>query len=318
VWLIPVKNRIKDPATGRWGEGPKKFRPAVGRDGLLKIARNSPDFLGIKHDVVHHGDTFIVEHDTSSLEAAPKVTHRYADTFAERGPIVGAWACCYLKHRAPIFYFAPIAEHGRTRIKDTGVEWDGAWSHTSAMAIKSAVSYVLRLGLGVTGIVPVDEVNDRQDDERSIDGDPLAATEIMPPVEDAHDATLRVCRHLDPLLAENVAARVVKLGWTAARAEMMLRDCSEEDARSFAAAGNRPDGDEDPSEADVIDERETDEDVERGEDLDEREQLLAALREYEDAIADVEPGSKEHGQLLAEQDMARQALVSLDDDGQGE
>lgn len=162
LYLIPKKTRTN--VNGVWTDGPIKYSPMISRDGLLAIARRDPSYMGVKHDVVCANDTFVVEHDTASFDAPPKVTHVYApkdpdrDVRQSRGAVVGAWAICYLRDRPPVYYFADIREHGKMKEKNGSKVWDGAWESTSAMIVKSAVSYVLRLGLGVTGLVPLDEL----------------------------------------------------------------------------------------------------------------------------------------------------------------
>lgn len=140
IWLIDTTKNVQ--VNGSWEKGPKKYTPSVGRDGLLKHARRTPGYRGFKADVVHANDEFVVEHNTEDILAPPRILHRTASpTFKDdqgrqvgRGPIIGAWAICYVDHRPPVFYFAPINEHGK--MTRDGKNWSGAWSSTSAMITK--------------------------------------------------------------------------------------------------------------------------------------------------------------------------------------
>lgn len=171
IWLIK----------GRRKEGSQYvdfYRPAIGRDGLLKHARANPRFKGIRFGVVCANDTFEVEDDGWET----KVLHRMASLSPAtagdhesrwRGKVLGAWAKLFFNDGSPpLYYFAPAHEHVKVedKVKDgeTIKQFAGAWSYTSTMIVKSAVSYVLRLGFGVTGVVPFDEL--RVDDPQMMGG----------------------------------------------------------------------------------------------------------------------------------------------------
>ena len=161
IWLIPQQGG--------------KYRPAAGRDGYLKIARRNPQYKGMRCDVVHARDSFKVRtsFDAETGEASLSVFHEYpdlADVTREfgaeegfsparyRGPVIGAWAIAYFEGREPFYYYASIEEHGKTKESSSGRKsWQGSWSYTSAMILKAAQSYVLRIASGTSGIVPVDE-----------------------------------------------------------------------------------------------------------------------------------------------------------------
>lgn len=167
VWLIPQRAKVKarDGDATEWRD---VLRPAVGRDGLLAIARRDPSFLGLRSETVHERDAFEVEYGGGLDD--PAVLHRFAskptqflddeDPDRYRGKILGAWAKVRVANRDSVFYFASLREHSRTREdRKTGKQvWDGAWGYTSAMIRKAAQSYVLRIAFGITGVVPVDEL----------------------------------------------------------------------------------------------------------------------------------------------------------------
>lgn len=159
IWLIPQQGG--------------KYRPAAGRDGYLKIARRNPQYRGLRCDVVHLRDTFKVR---TSFDETGKgkldVVHEYpdlADVVRERGseenfspvryrgPVIGAWAIAFFEGKEPFYYYASIEEHGKTKGSGSDRTWQGSWSYTSAMILKAAQSYVLRIASGTSGIVPVDE-----------------------------------------------------------------------------------------------------------------------------------------------------------------
>ncbi|MGH2900905.1 MAG: hypothetical protein ACRDMZ_19675, partial [Solirubrobacteraceae bacterium] len=78
---------------------------------------------------------------------------------------VWAWNDAVRKRR-PLFHapgggvtFDEMTKVGERLTQNRPVqEWEGAWDYTSTMILKSAQSYVCRIGLGVTGFVPVDEL----------------------------------------------------------------------------------------------------------------------------------------------------------------
>lgn len=179
IWLIPQKVKVRD---GDATETVERYRPAVGRDGFLAIAHREPRYRGLKGQVVCEFDTFEVEYDGSDHE--PKILHRFASkptTFEEgvdpsrwRGRVLGSWAKCEVHGQPDTFFFAPIREYVQMREVWEGprnqrrpvlnadgsrkMEITGAWRYLSSMSLKAAQSYVLRIGLGISGLVPADEL----------------------------------------------------------------------------------------------------------------------------------------------------------------
>lgn len=146
-----------------------RHRPAAGRDGFLAIAQQSGLMRGLHGDVVCANDHFDVAWHGVPTMQAPAVEHRYApllpgqdarDARAYRGAIIGAWAKGYRADQYPMFYFAPLREHGRVHedVHTGEKSWAGAWSYTSAMNLKSAESRVLRILWGISGVLPLDEL----------------------------------------------------------------------------------------------------------------------------------------------------------------
>lgn len=151
IWLIPQRNRVKN-AQGRWEDGPPKYSPAVGRDGLLKSARRHPEYLGFKAGVHCEGDEFAIDYGTQDVHHVQRWDGK------ERGTILGAWCRVAMRNREPLLYYAPLREHGRYDTEKN--RWQGAWDYLSGMILKSAVSYAHRLALGVSGVVPADELRE--------------------------------------------------------------------------------------------------------------------------------------------------------------
>lgn len=243
VWLIPVRMKIRD-AEGKkvWAD---RYRVAVGRDGLLKNARRSKGkrggYRGLQYDVVCERDSFEVAY-TGDFEHDPKVLHRYAtkpmafgegeDAQRYRGRIIGAWAKLTIDGEPPHFYFANLREHGRTRVdSETGARgWDGAWGYTSGMVLKSAQSYVLRIGLGVTGIVPVDELRDPGELREDRAAAPAAGEESFDWDDAIADEDLR-----GRLFRAVATANEQEAGsWLPAKCEMVLSGRTDAELRALA------------------------------------------------------------------------------------
>lgn len=250
IWLI--KGRRKED--GEWVDF---YRPAVGRDGLLKHARKQETFKGIRFGVVCEYDTFEVEDDGWET----KILHRPASLQAGqepghesrwRGKVLGAWAKLFFKDdRPPLYYFAPAHEHVKTEQKsidgETVTDFAGAWSYTSAMIIKSAVSYVCRIGYGVTGVVPFDEIrvddpqmtgenpNEWAGNEGELDEDPSLAIADFVNLLDIPD----------PLANQLIGAfdsinDLAPYSWTPAKLRMRLgSDCDVEKAQSVLGEAER-------------------------------------------------------------------------------
>lgn len=316
IWLIPVKNRIKDGNV--WRDGPAKYRPAVGRDGLLKVARRDVSFRGVKFDTVCAEDTFIVSHNTEDPDAPPRIRHEYPAKITERGAIMGAWAICYLRDRPPVYFFASLKEHGRTKDYDGKVTWEGAWSYTSSMIIKAAVSYVLRIGFGVSGLIPYDELQAGL----SVDGTAEEVPEevaVAPEDAEVWDHVLSV---VGPDGVAKLRAATSAAGWGLAECELKLGGQDVEGFRSILAELVR----EQPTEAEVVPEPaatpepetlpeepaplDENEDAAEAEEAGEPPSLddtLAALARRADNLRKrmqaAEPGSEEQAELLLELDL---------------
>lgn len=166
IWLIEKKIKVRD---GDSGNKVDKYvlTPAVGRDGLLAVARRQKDYEGIHSGVVCEKDSFEVEY--SGRRDDPQVLHRQAskptvfaegeDARAYRGRILGAWAKVYIKGMLPTYFYADLKEYGQMGTGNDGSKyWRGAWAYTSAMILKAAQSMALRVAIGVTGIHPADEL----------------------------------------------------------------------------------------------------------------------------------------------------------------
>lgn len=269
IWLIPQRMKVKDGDAESWQD---RYRPAVGRDGFLSIARRDRRYRGVKGAVVCERDTFEVEYDGSPNE--PRVVHRFASkpTAFEgdespdkyRGRIIGAWAKCIVDGQDPQFYFASLREHGRLEQEwewgsnsgekrlvwldaegratfDRNVTgkpkmvWAGAWDYVSAMILKAAQSYVLRIGFGITGLAPADEMVVQRDALPDGGGVALVGSAAAA----AFDwGRLEAPEELRERLSAAVGAanEVAPLSWTPAKIEMVLlgRPVAELEERAVA------------------------------------------------------------------------------------
>lgn len=112
------------------------------RDGYLKIAQESDDFIGLISFVVKEGDTF-------SIDAANyTVNHQFG---TKRGPIVGAWAKCERRNRTPVVCFVDFSEYNQN---------SPMWrKYPSAMIQKVAEVFVLKRQFGINGLVTKEELD---------------------------------------------------------------------------------------------------------------------------------------------------------------
>ena len=241
IWLIEQRKPVWDGDANdtKWMD---VLRPAIGRDGLLKCARRTKGWKGFQSGVVCEHDTFEVEY-TGDFMTDPKVVHRYRSKPTEfgdgddprtyRGAIIGAWAKTQVEGQAPVFYFADLREHGRVKAADKGGGWQGAWSHTQAMIIKAAVSYVLRLAIGVSGVVPWDEVgviDSTATEERDEDADPnVAIAEAL----ESHVESEHLRRELADAISD--ANALEAFSWAPAKVNMRIAGKSEDDHRAVLA-----------------------------------------------------------------------------------
>lgn len=269
IWLIPTKVTVR----ANNGEPEKKedrYKPAVGRDGFLSIARRDPRFRGLKSAVVCEHDSFEVEYDGSEDE--PKVLHRFAskptvfdegvDPSRYRGRIIGAWAKCRVAGGDPTFYFASLREHGKLEhefewgqargerryvyldaegkatFENTGkpkMVWAGAWEYVSAMILKAAQSYVLRIALGITGLAPADEMVLDPAERMRLDEQPQGGRAMIGTGEfewEKIDAPEELRERLRT--AVDAANELAPLSWAPAKIEMVLvgRPVDELEARA--------------------------------------------------------------------------------------
>lgn len=259
IWLIPQRVKVRD---GDAESMQNRYKPAVGRDGFLSIARRDARYRGLKGAVVCEHDSFEVDYDGSPGE--PRVLHRFASKptiFEEdgqspenyRGRILGAWAKCMVEGQDPVFYFASLREHGKLEqawewgdkpgekilhwldeggklTLDRGVtgrpkmRWAGAWEYVSAMILKAAQSYVLRIGFGITGLAPADEM--RMNDDAlalQLDSQPQGGRAMIGSGEfdwSALDAPEELRERLRSAI--DAANELAPMSWSAAKIEMVL------------------------------------------------------------------------------------------------
>jgi hypothetical protein len=203
-------------------------KPGAGRDGFLSVAQKSGVFRGLQADVVCANDTFEVDWTAPDPMDRPRVIHRHApmkpgaapgEARKYRGPIIGAWAIARRADQVPFFYFAPLLEHGKTWSNDRGESgWSGAWSYTSAMIVKAAGSYVLRMQFSITGIVPMDELKydpalaeaGQLDISQVVDAEEAIPADIPEQLRARLANAIERSNELDPSL------------WPAAKVEMVL------------------------------------------------------------------------------------------------
>lgn len=183
-----------------------------------------------------------------TIFAAGQAADRY------RGRIIGAWACCYIDGEPPHFYFANLREHARLRHvwdynpnerqrrplfydaagKATWAEFDGkgirhkpmqefegAWDYTSTMVLKAAQSYVLRIGLGITGVVPVDELRDPRE-WQGVDEPQHGALMDEPATFDAREFTDDPGLQARLADAVGIANELDPFAWAAAKCQMVM------------------------------------------------------------------------------------------------
>jgi hypothetical protein len=190
-----------------------------------------------------------------------------------RGRVIGAWAKLKQADLPSTFYFANLREHGRLRhvweynesarrrqplfhAPGGGVtfasmsplpgggaernrpvqEWEGAWDYLSTMILKSAQSYVLRIGMGVTGFVPVDEL-------RNVEEWQEGAADAAADVVAGSVAEFDLRGVLGPETSADVAERVERaitaanaqdpFAWPPAKCEMVLSNRSESELLSI-------------------------------------------------------------------------------------
>lgn len=188
-----------------------------------------------------------------TIFAAGQAADRY------RGRIIGAWACCYIDGEPPHFYYANLREHAKLRhvwdynpnahqrrplfmdasgkptwaeFDGTGIrhrplqEFEGAWDYTSTMVLKAAQSYVLRIGLGITGVVPVDELRDPHEWSMGMD-EPHHGATIDEPVFDAREFTDDAALQSRLADAIGIANELDPYSWAPAKCQMVMANRSD-------------------------------------------------------------------------------------------
>lgn len=256
-----------------------------------------------------------------------------------RGTVIGAWAICYIDGEPPTAYYAPLREHGRLRQvwawnpdangrrplfftadgerhtfaprAEDGTphrpvqEWDGAWDYLSTMILKAAQSYVLRIGLGITGVVPVDELRDTNAWSEGRDRGESQPAFVEPPTnvidlaELLPDADSEVRDRLQQ--AVDTANEQEPFSWGAAKCEMVFTGRSEDELRGFVEQIEREND---------LREQHRQQAAEEGEPVDaviveESPELAALETQLELARRDLgaaEPGSEEETVMRAEVD----------------
>lgn len=365
IWLIPQKVRVQD---GDATVNVTRYRPAVGRDGYLAIARREPRYMGLKGQVVCEHDTFEVEYDGSEHE--PKVLHKFASkpvAFAAdepphrwRGKILGAWARAIVAGQPDTFFYAPIHEFMRMREKWEGprgnrrkvvdangrpiMEAEGAWGYVSTMILKAAQSYVLRIGLGITGLVPADEVAGLQGHE--LTGQPDTEGTVADASIEFDFSTVTADPGLASALDELVTRvnELAPLSWTPAKCEMVMANADDAQLKRIVAQlerevealearsqrGSAPSAAEQPvpepdgqvEEPAAESGSEADEEVADAEVVPEvDEEHVAALRkrlaDLEERMEGVEPETEEFAALSDEIDQVSGELAAAENPDQG-
>lgn len=320
------------PAVGRDG----LLHKARQTKGLPGGYRGMQFAVVCEHDTFEVEYTGDIATDPKVLHRfATKPTEFAADESPDRyrGRVIGAWAKLFLDGEPPTFYFANLREHGRLQqvwawndaakkrhplyFDEEGrktfgefgpngqrrpvQEWAGAWDYLSTMILKAAQSYVCRIGLGVTGFVPVDEMRD----VKSWQEEASPATVEGAVIEAFDFAALNVPAELRERLQRAVEAANAQepYSWGPAKCEMVFTGRSadelaglveqiedENDLREQRAA--KASGEEPIVEAEVVEDPAADGD--RMEELRQKAMDLVARREQ------AEEGSEEHAVIVAE------------------
>lgn len=118
----------------------------VGRNGLLKIAKRDPEYLGVDCDVVHEKDAFHVKRTREGRE----IIHDYEGSTITRGAIVGAWAEVHLRNRRDVYFYAPVIEY--RPVSEKKLQFSPWGSQESVMILKCAVVSALRLAIDIGGV----------------------------------------------------------------------------------------------------------------------------------------------------------------------
>lgn len=331
------------PAIGRDGLL-HKARETKGKPGGYKGMQFSVVCEHDTFEVEYRGD---IETDPVVLHRfATKPTEFAPDVAPDRyrGRVIGAWAKCFIDGEPPTFFYANLREHGRLRqvwdynpnarsrkpiyldangkrtweefdadgMKNRPYqEWEGAWDYVSTMILKAAQSYVLRIGLGVTGVIPIDEL--RQPAGQDVGGAEsggVFAEDVAGEVDLSFIAQDDLRERLSRAI--ETANEQEPFSWGPAKCEMVLRGRSdselysilegieaENDLREQRIAG------EPITDAEVVEPELTDEQREKAEALRHREADLMAAQD------EAEPGSDDLASIVAELDRVQAELKSL-------
>jgi hypothetical protein len=199
-------------------------------------------------------------------------------------------------------------------------DWEGAWDYLSSMILKAAQSYVLRIGMGVTGFVPVDEL--RSVEEWQADAGPAQATAAVADVAEFDFAALDAPEELRERLRLAVveANEREPFSWATAKCEMVFtgrpveelaglasqieeeNELRRQRAEERAAAAEEPE----PVDAEVVGD---------GPPADSTGDRIAVLRHRESELRAraeaADPGSDEAGELSIELDGVQDELRKL-------
>lgn len=251
IWLL--KGR-REASNGEWEDF---YRPAIGRDGYLKTARSKPNWGGIRSNVVCANDTFQWT-DTGDeivlLHSSKLTTEEGEDGGGNpslyRGPVIGAWAKVFFKDETPPFFFyAPMHEYAKTeeKVVDGAEEpvrvWAGSWDYQSAMILKAAQSYVCRIGHGINGGVPVDELVGGTPPETQ--GGVQRDERIDNSTEKANDAVIDQLDKVTPETREALRTAIhainaiVPFSWSGSKVHIQLHGASQETAEDVLAEVTR-------------------------------------------------------------------------------
>lgn len=134
----------------------------TGRDGYLTIAKRDPRFRGIHSMEVCEKDEF----EMSFEDGVMKVSKHKITNIADRGKILGAWACGRMGEQDTVTIFASMTEYDKSGNAKGGKVWK---QYTSSMIRKVAESMVLKRIAGISGLVTEAEIGGT--DLIQIDGD---------------------------------------------------------------------------------------------------------------------------------------------------
>jgi len=124
------------------------------RDGYLALIQRDPKYMGLISMEVYSGDDFTMEFKNDNSEGIDtiQIDHTIDDIDPEkRGTLLGAWATCYYKGRAPATAFVYLKEY----MKQGQTNWE---KYTAAMIRKVPESIVLKRQGGFSGLVTREEI----------------------------------------------------------------------------------------------------------------------------------------------------------------